>query len=218
MYLKKTAIVALAAMVTLLAGGLFVTANAGDKGKDMDKGVTDKLEKRFDKAREHFMDEEYDMAAKEVEKAADIVEMEAKDSSKDVKKRLNKRADELDAYAASLQKKGEKRVEDLEKQASKTYQEVANSRYVKASTSWAEEKYEQAAGELKEAGKSLDKATMWGREKAEVGYESAVKGARSAGNKVEKGADWTKKEVSDAMQALGNKISEYGKKLSDEDE
>ncbi len=83
-----------------------------EEGMERD-GLSDKLE-------EHF-----DAAAAEIEKAASLLHKEAEGESEEVKKSLNEQADKLEALADDVREESVESVEMLEDSFREAYYEVA---------------------------------------------------------------------------------------------
>jgi len=176
-------------------------------------GFVDEPSHHFDIAREYFMKKEYVESSDEIMKAAGFVKLEMARSKGDDERMLADVVERLAMLAASVRKGSTRSVDDLDDMFANTEQALAHHHDTKAQAYWKMDDRKRAGQDLKAATRHLESSLKYGGREAEVESDTVIQDAREFGDKLAKGTALAADKVGKAMQALGRKIEDAGRKM-----
>jgi len=167
----------------------------------------------FDLARENFMKKEYVAASDEIGKAAGFVKLEMARAKGEDEKMLADTAERLRMLSTSVRSGSVASIDELDEAFASAEQALAHHHESKAQEYWRVEDRKKAGQDLKAATKHLESSLKYGGREGEAKADTVIQDAREFGDKLAKGTALAADKVGKAIQALGRKIEEAGKKM-----
>jgi hypothetical protein len=167
----------------------------------------------FGLAHEHFLKKDYAKSAAEIRKGAGFVKLEMARSTDEGRKALADAAIRLEKLAESIESGSVNSVDEINAALAYAEQALAFHHELKAEKSWRSNDYVGAGHDLKAASISFKNSLKYTGVKVEAETDAAIKDANEIGQKLVEGARLADERIGAAMEMLGNKIDEAGKKL-----
>ena len=167
----------------------------------------------FGIAHEHFLKKDYAQSAAEIRKGAGFVRLEMARSTEEGGKALAEAALRLEELAENVESGSVDSVDELNAVLARAEQALAFHHELKAEKSWQANNYPGAGHDLKAASMNLKNSLKYAGGKVEVETDAAIKDADNIGQKLLEGARLEDERIGAALEMLGDKIDEVGKKL-----
>ncbi|MEE9911014.1 MAG: hypothetical protein K4571_04750 [Deltaproteobacteria bacterium] len=172
------------------------------------------IEQTFQKAKQDYLQKNFDSAAGQIKKGADYMKAESAKASAKGKEALTASAEELDKLAADMKRgavASEKKMEDA---FARAYLALASNEHIKSTESWARKESAKAGAALESAGRNLEKSFAWAGQKVEKGTNDVLKKSEELSQKLKKKGGLIADDVSKGLKDAGNEIEKFGKKIS----
>lgn len=172
------------------------------------------IEQTFQKAKQDYLQKNFDAAAGQIKKGATFMKAEAEKASAKGKEGLTSSAQELDKLADDVKKgamTSEKKMEDA---FARAYLALAANEHVKSTESWAKKESAKTGAALESAGKNLEKSFTWAGQKIEKGTYTVLQKSEELSGKLKKKGRVVADDVSRGIKEAGNEIEKFGKKIS----
>ena len=173
----------------------------------------DETSHHFDLAREYYMKKKYVAASDEMMKAAGFVKLEMARSRGEDERMLADAVERLAMLAESVRNGSAPSIDAMDETFAVTEQALAHHHEMKAQEYWRVEDRKRAGQDLKAATKHLESSLKYGGREAEAEADTVIQDAREFGEKLAKGTALAADKVGRAIQALGRKIEDAGKKM-----
>jgi hypothetical protein len=167
----------------------------------------------FGLAHEHFLEKDYAKSAAEIRKGAGFVKLEMARSTGEGRKALDDAAIRLEKFAESVESGSVNSVDEINAALARAEHALAFHHELKAEESWQANSYMGAGHDLKAASISFKNSLKYAGGKVDVETEAAIKDANGIGQKLIDGNRLADERIGAAMEVLGNKIEEAGKKM-----
>jgi hypothetical protein len=167
----------------------------------------------FGLAHERFLKKEYAQSAAEIRKGAGFVKLEMARSTGEGRKALADAAVRLEKLAETVESGSVNSVDEINAALAHAEHALAFHHELKAEKSWQANDYLGAGHDLKAASINFKNSLKYGGGKVEVETDAAIKDANEIGQKLIEGNRLADERIGAAMEALGGKIEEAGKKL-----
>jgi hypothetical protein len=175
-------------------------------------GFVDEPNHHFGLARKAFVAKDYATASAELLKCAGFVKLEATRASGEDRRMLEDAVIRLAELAEAVKGGTIEAVEKLDSAYANAELALAFHHEVKAQEFWKAENNKSAGQDLKAASRHLENSMKYAGEKTETDTKAVIKDANDLGQKLVEGTAFTADKVGKAMQDLGAKIEEWGKK------
>lgn len=167
----------------------------------------------FGLAHERFLKKEYAQSAAEIRKGAGFVKLEMARSTGEGRKALADAAVRLEKLAETVESGSVNSVGEINAALARAEQALAFHHEVKAEESWQANNAAGAGHDLKAASISLKNSLKYAGVKVDAETEAAIKDANGIGQKLLDGARQADERINAAMNTLGDKIDQAGKKM-----
>jgi len=167
----------------------------------------------FGLAHEGFLKKDYAKSAAEIRKGAGFVKLEMARSTDEGQRVLADAAIRLEKLAENVESGSVNSVDKINTALAHAEQALAFHHELKAEKYWQANDYMGAGHDLKAASMNLKNSLKYSGEKVEVETDAAIKDANEIGQKLIEGTRLADERISAAMEVLGDKIDEAGKKL-----
>ena len=167
----------------------------------------------FGLAHERFLKKDYAESAAEIRKGAGFVRLEMARSTDEGQRALADAAARLEKLAEKVESGSVNSVDEINAALARAEQELAFHHESKAEKSWQANNNMGAGHDLKAASINLKNSLKYSGEKVEVETDAAIKDANEIGQKLLEGNRLADERIGAAMEVLGDKIDEAGKKL-----
>ncbi len=175
-------------------------------------GFVDEPNHHFGLARKTFMTKDYATASAELLKCAGFVKLEAMRASGEDRRMLEDAVIRLAELAEAIKGGTIDSVEKLDSVYARAELALAFHHEVKAQEFWKAEELKSSGQDLKAASMHLENSMKYAGEKTETDTKAVIKDANDLGQKLVEGTALAADKVGIAMQDLGAKIEEWGKK------
>jgi hypothetical protein len=230
----------LPALVVILAGFLAAGACAQEKKPEVNKAAAPKPAKavspkpstgtitipetvlvafvdepsvHFDEARAAYLKKDYKQAADKIRLSVDFIRLEMYRASGEDKQMLAATVRHLGDLAVAVQDGDVPTAERLDKEFARAEQTLARHHEIKAQEYWNEDDKTGAGQDLKAASRHLEHVMKYEGREAEAKSDTVITEAHDFGEKLTKGTAIAADKVGKAMQNLGRKIEEAGKRM-----
>ncbi|MGB4294213.1 MAG: hypothetical protein WBJ16_01075 [Smithellaceae bacterium] len=174
------------------------------------------IEQTFQKAKKDYLEKNIDSAAKQIKKGAAYMRAEAVKASSRGKKALDDSARELDKLADDVKKGAVESVKKIEDVFARAYFVLAEESYIESTEAWAKKEAVKAGEFLDAANKNLEKGMIWAGQKVEEKTTETMKKSRELSLKLKQKGRLITEEVGKSLQAIGDEIEKFGKRISSE--
>jgi hypothetical protein len=175
-------------------------------------GFVDEPNHHFGLARKAFVAKDYATASAELLKSAGFVKLEATRASGEDRRMLEDAVIRLAELADAIKGGTIDSVEKLDSAYAHAELALAFHHEVKAQEFWKAENHKSAGQDLKAASMHLENSMKYAGEKTEADTKTVMKDASDLGQKLVEGTAIAADKAGKAMQDLGAKIEEWGKK------
>lgn len=175
-------------------------------------GFVDEPNHHFGLARKAFMTKDYAAASAELLKCAGFVKLEATRASGEDRRLLEDAVIRLAELADAIKGGTIASVEKLDSAYAHAELALAFHHEAKAQEFWKAENHKSAGRDLKAASMHLENSMKYAGEKTEADTKAVINDANDLGQKLVEGTAIAADKVGTAMQDLGAKIEEWGKK------
>jgi len=175
-------------------------------------GFVDEPNHHFGLARKYFMEKDYASASAELLKCASFVKVEATRATGEDMRMLDDAVIQLAELAEAVKGGTIQSVEKLDSAYARAELALAFHHEVKAQEFWKAENQKSAGQDLKAASTHLENAMKYAGEKTEADTKTVIKDANDLGQRLIEGTAQAADKTGKAMQDLGAKIEEWGKK------
>jgi hypothetical protein len=175
-------------------------------------GFVDEPNHHFGLARKAFAMKDYATASAELLKCAGFVKLEATRASGEDRRALEDAVIRLAELADAVKGRTIASIEKLDSAYSRAELALALHHEAKAQEFWKAENHKSAGQDLKAASMHLENSMKYAGEKTEAETKTAIQEANDLGQKLVEGTALAADKVGTAMQNLGAKIEEWGKK------
>jgi hypothetical protein len=176
-------------------------------------GFADEPSDHFDEAREAYLRKDNKRAADGIRLAIDFIKLEMYRSSGEDQQMLMAIIRHLGDLALAVGAGEIPTVERLDKEFARAEQTLAHHHELKAQEYWKEDNKAGAGQDLKNASRHLQHEMKYEGREAEAKSDTVIAEAHDFGEKLTKGTAIAADKVGKAMQNLGRKIEETGKKM-----
>ena len=175
-------------------------------------GFVDEPNHHFGLARKAFMMKDYATTSAELLKCAGFVKLEATRASGEDRRMLEDAVIRLAELADAIKGGTIASVEKLDSAYAHAELALAFHHEVKAQEFWKAENHKSAGQDLKAASMHLENSMKYAGEKTETDTKAVIEDANDLGQKLIEGTAIAADKAGKAMQDLGAKIEEWGKK------
>jgi hypothetical protein len=175
-------------------------------------GFVDEPNHHFGLARKAFLAKDYATASAELLKSAGFVKLEATRASGEDRRMLEDAVIRLAELADAIKGGTIDSIEKLDSAYAHAELALAFHHEVKAQEFWKAENHKSAGQDLKAASMHLENSMKYAGEKTEADTKTVMKDASDLGQKLVEGTAIAADKAGKAMQDLGAKIEEWGKK------
>jgi len=175
-------------------------------------GFVDEPNHHFGLARKYFMEKDYTQASAELIKCASFVKLEAVRTSGDDMRMLEDAVIQLAELADAIKGGTIQSVEKLDAVYARVEFALAYHHQLKAQEFWSAENRKSAGQELRAASMHLENAMKYAGGETETETKAVIKDADDLGQRLIEGTAQAADKTGKAMQDLGAKIEEWGKK------
>ena len=176
-------------------------------------GFVDEPNHHFGLARESYLKKDYAKASTEMLKGAGFVKLEATRATGDAQRMLSDAVIRLAELAQDVKGGSVASVDKLDAAFAHAEQALAYHHEVKAQEYWKAENHKSAGQDLKAASMHLENSMKYAGEKTEADTKAIMKDASDFGQKLIEGTAQAADKTGKAMQNLGTKIEEWGKRM-----
>jgi hypothetical protein len=175
-------------------------------------GFVDEPNHHFGLARKAFLAKDYATASAELLKCAGFVKVETMRASGEDRRMLENAVIRLAELAEAIKGGTIDSVEKLDSAYAHAELALAFHHEVKAQEFWKAKNHKSAGQDLKAASRHLENSMKYAGEKTETDAKAIIKDANDLGQKLVEGTAIAADKAGKAMQDLGAKIEEWGKK------
>ena len=175
--------------------------------------LADEPSVHFDEAREAYLEKDNKEAANQIRLSVNFIRLEYYRSSGDDRQALAGSIRHLGDLAMAVEADEVPNVERIDKEFARAEQSLARHHQLKAQQYWKEDNKAGAGQDLKAASRHLEHVMKYEGKEAEAKSDTVIIEATDFGEKLTKGTAIAADKVGKAMQNLGRKIEEAGKKM-----
>lgn len=167
----------------------------------------------FEKAKEHFLQDEKEAASKEIQKATAFLKLQESRATDEGKKALVISIAELKNLAEDIEKGVTISDKDLDHAFARAHHALTKHYLSKTMEQYGKEDAKKAGYDLKAAANHLEYAAKWTSDKVEEGFKTGIRDARTLSGKMIEGTGWVAEKVGKAMQYIADESEKLSKKV-----
>ena len=170
-------------------------------------------EENLRKARESFLEKNYKIAAQEIRKSVKYMKSEESHAGADGKKLLKSSADELKKLAKDVEQGKVTTVKTLDNAFSRANNALIRNRQMSAMESETKEAAAKTGHAIKNTPSDVKHGLSWAGDKIGSAASVVVKDTGFIAGKIIEGGGWAGKRTGDAINTIGVKVENFGRKI-----
>lgn len=176
--------------------------------------TTSSIEQTFQKAKQDYLDKNYDAAAAQIKKGAVFMKEESINASDKGKAALADSARELEKLSEDVKKGTVKSVKKIEDAFGRAYYALAWDAHVKSTEAWAKKESAKAGEYFNKAANYLETGFLWTSWKIETGTKKVIIKSKELSVKMKEKSSEVTEDIGKEMKKAGNEIEKFGRKIS----
>ena len=170
-------------------------------------------DENLSKARESFLEKNYKIAAQEIRKSVKYMKSEESHAGMEGKKLLKSSIDELKKLAKDVEQGKVTTVKTLDNAFSRANNALIRNRQMSAMESETKEAAAKAGHAIKNTPSDVKHGLSWAGDKIGSAASVVVKDTGFIAGKIIEGGGWAGKRTGDAINTIGVKVENFGRKI-----